>query len=135
MNDKEWLSWLNDEIWEKHIDNTSRMVWAREKRKLTKAEFDRLQIIAQSHEFVIEPHNGNMGFGFALTFYEQPAYPGMPIKPIFTINSTHLPQYAGGPSFELGWEILSPFSHNPKNKSLVLLHGLPNLLEKNCYDY
>jgi hypothetical protein len=136
MNDREWLEWLDKEIWEECHDRVSHMKYCTEKRQLTTDEFSRLKRIAGSHEFIVEPHGGQFGFGFGLSFYQPPANPGVPADDrVFTIVGKQVPGYSGGPSFKLGWETLSPLSHNPANEDLLKFYGFDGLREASHYDY
>lgn len=135
MNDAEWLAWLHKEIWKISFDRGPGVEFWTEKRKLAPEEFARLEDIAKKHHFVMAPHNGNMGFGFGVTIYALSTFPGVPAQPLLTVETAHLPQYSGGPKFDLGWEILSPMSHNPDNERLLKFHGFPELREKSYYDY
>lgn len=136
MDNAQWLVWLDNEIWKRVRDSNTGMPFMQEKRKLTAEELEHLKTVAHSHEFIVEPHNGLMGFGFGLTFHSLGCFPGVPPTPIFCVNSTHLPEYSGnGRHFDLGWETLSPLSHNPVNAQLLGYYGFEGLREKERYDY
>lgn len=136
MTSLEFLEKLSGEIWEEHqsemVANMSGHRWQQTvytvKRQLTDDEWAKVKEYAQ--EYIIEPCNAGMGFNFGITFYQAPAFPGLPPQPVFALEGKHFNE-----RFEEAWARLSPLSHNNANAQKLDWAGFDLPKGKTFYEY
>lgn len=110
-------------------------------RRLSFEEWGRIQALIREHDLIAVPRNACMGFGCAITLYEElePIYPGVPPQPrkLIDITQDHLPGASRehGPRFNEAWAQFSPFTHTDRNKQRAKREGLGTIREKSHYDY
>jgi hypothetical protein len=121
-------------------------------RAITPEELNAVRAWVNSNNVICEPLNTCMGFGFGVKFWLGDTIRAYgetyrEREAILYINSDHLrtgrtatsstpPSYATRRTcFEVGWEALSPFTHNPKNERLLEQFGFDPLKERDYYNY
>lgn len=110
-------------------------------RRLTFDEWGRIQDIIRKHDLICVPRNACMGFGCAVTIYEEsePICVGVPPQPerLIDITQDQLPGASEehGPRFEAAWAMFAPFIERNGNKERAKREGLGDIREKSHYDY
>jgi len=110
-------------------------------RRLTFDEWGRIQHLIRKHDLICVPRNACMGFGCAITVYEEsePVYPGVPPQPerLIDITQDQLPGASEeyGPRFKEAWEMFAPFIERDGNKERAKQEGLGDILDASHYDY
>lgn len=118
----DWLSWVdaNRSIVDLvSISKHGSVLMGRVSRRLTTGEFSYLRQIA-SH-FTVMPIKLETDFGICL--FTNPEDIVAKRKPIFEIRGAELPVEVGE-TFEDAWRVLSPLSHNSRNKELLMQCGI-----------
>lgn len=136
------LEALHDAVWESYQTTYAGnpVDTARLRRKLTPNEWVMVQAAMQSGKFIVQPINCSMGFGFGLSLYAIPADPPYPLVPrdrpklLLTLEGDHLPE-GFEESFDVAWDIMSPFSHNEANGVRLREYLGEELQKKSHYDY
>jgi len=140
LGPSEWLAALDKQIWQEHIDRD----WQRGDRhyrtvfrKLTPAEWDRLQRTVREEGYLTSMHNCGFGFTCGMMIYEHPEamYPGVPLEPkgLLFVESHHLPQKED--RFEAGWQAFSLFTHSEQNTKWLAQYKMDPPKSKGHYDY
>ena len=137
----EWLAALDKQIWQEHKDRSRGWGGGRSYRtvyrKLTEAEWGRLQTIMREEGYLTSMHNCGFGFTCGMMVYEHPevTYPGVPLEPksLLFVESHHLPQKEDG--FGAGWQAFSPFTHSEQNAKWLAQYEMDPPKSKGHYDY
>ena len=110
-------------------------------RRLTFEEWGRIKHLIREHNLICIPRNACMGFGCAITIYEEsePICVGVPPMPrrLIDITRSHVPSVVDypGPTFDEAWAEFSPFTHTDENKRRAKWERLPRIREKTHYEY
>lgn len=109
-------------------------------RKLTYEEWGLVQDLIRAHDLIVVPRNACMGFGCAITVYEEsePIYPTLPPMPkrLIDITQDHLPIGPDGPKrFDRAWDQFVVFTHTDRNKERAKREGLGEIRDKFHYEY
>jgi hypothetical protein len=150
--DDDWRGWLRQleraiRGHKRQITRTGKVVYAgsdspafADGRKLSFEEWGRVRALIREHDLIVVPRNACMGFGCAITLYEEsvPIYPTIPPMPkkLIDITQEHLPGLPDeGRTFHAAWEEFAPFIETDRNKARAKQEGLGVIREKHHYDY
>lgn len=140
LGPSEWLVALDKQIWQEHVDRDWRRGDHRYKtvyRKLTPAEWERLQETVREEGYLTSMHNCGFGFtcGMLVMEHPEPTFPGVPMEPkaLLFVESHHLPQE--NDRFEDGWNAFSPFTHSEQNARWLAQYGMDAPKAKGHYAY
>jgi hypothetical protein len=153
----EELRALQDDIWEEYwADYGRRRRKAhREKRRLTKQEWDDVLAALEQGDFIFRMFNCNFAFSVGLIVFTEPQPAGIayyvPPEHVITLTPDHVPEdicamwraRSKRGNFDQAFEFFSKFSHSRSNKEkLMFCHKewpkkdwKRGCEEKRCYDY
>jgi len=152
LDDSNWRTWLRElgkdiRGRKRQITRTGRVVYPGSDtpdfaggRKLTYEEWGLVQDLIRAHDLIVVPRNACMGFGCAITVYEErpPVYPGVPPMPkkLIDITQDQLPAGPDGPKrFDRAWDQFSVFTHTDRNKERAKREGFGEIRDKFHYEY
>lgn len=144
--DLSWLKQLSDEIWQANESesraNLSGHTWKEryytEKRVMTEDEWKRLKELILAHELPCTPGGGVFGFGFSLTVFSHPSFPGIMPEIAICVTGNHLPHIENpghGENWGKIWETFEPFTHSARNRELLGYYGFEPPRERSYYEY
>jgi hypothetical protein len=160
---REWLKALHTSIWTTRAGyrdvgrRREPCTYHEEARRLTVAEWARLEAVLRDEAPIVDFVNSGFGFGCAMRVYDDPVdpvYPGVPqeVPPVLlVVDKNHLPLEgrteevssrgrlkvvpADRTYFEDGWTSFSPYTHDPANVARLVAVGLPAPKSKGHYEY
>lgn len=142
-DDLAWMRWLDADIWEETAPTANSYGTILCGRGLTGDEKVRVLRIAREHRMIAQMGGGEFGLsGYSVSFYEHPAYPGVPPEYVICLNDKHWfgkghkSDYEGRQGrYDEIWELFSSFSHSKQNQEWLKQHGLRPSRERSHYDY
>lgn len=143
-DDRDWLRNLQEELWEHHPGIPGRSYGhTSEKRNLTEDEWTRLKTLMTEEDDLMFSLGTNMGFSLLIRIMECNSYPGTPPEGLLQIGQKQIPAegidgptYGGsGDSWQLAWDILTPFTHSDRNAEKLAFHKLDAPRERQHYEY
>lgn len=129
FNDDE-LRALGKLIWKHHPRTPGSYAWSEETRPLTDDEM--AGILGATTRLIVEPHNACMGFGFGITLWVPPLFPGLECAYLISVTNRHISTTAG---FDAGWEKFWPHVDTEQNRAWLAHHGFEPLKDRGSYDY
>lgn len=127
------LKALNNDIWKECWpigQHPPRKVF-RESRLITVNEL--VNILNATKTRPTRPHNACMGFGFGITIYSNPSFPGVRPERLIIVTSDHI--IKSGPSFDKTYDLFWPYVDTENNRRLLKLYWSESLRERSYYDY
>jgi hypothetical protein len=131
---------LHENIWQKHIDPTTKRPWCSEKRNLTDHEKSCLFSLMSSRR-VICCLSDSMGFTLIVSLYSYPSSSSEKPEFLISFSQRHMEIKNSGLSGraekgeKTAWNIFSKFTHTKRNRRLVEFFDLPPLKKREQYAY